>query len=166
MMKSQACCYPGTFDPFTLGHLDIAERASQLFGSLTIAISNGNSKKAHWLPIEKRVALAKQAVSHLPNVSVETFSGLLVDFLNKNHLSIVVRALRDASDLFPEVSQSQMNQAMLASMETLFLAASSGKQHIQASLVREVARNGGDLSLFVPKITLNELKMQVTANGT
>lgn len=138
--------YPGTFDPITLGHVDIIKRASRLFDRLLVGVA-ANQSKSTWLELDQRIALIKAAV---PDIEVVSFDGLLVDFLKTQGASIVVRGLRNAADLALEQQLDGMNKAMMPGVETVWLNTNPEYQHISSSIVREVAKLGGDISSFVP----------------
>ena len=140
--------YPGTFDPVTNGHLDLIERGAKMFQHVVIGVANNPSKKPLF-NLDERVALAKQVTSHLPNVVVVGFSGLLIDFAKDNQATILIRGLRAVSDFEYEFQLVGMNRAMNDSIETTFLMAEAKHQAIASRLVKEIARLGGDVSKFV-----------------
>jgi len=140
--------FPGSFDPFTLGHVDIAVRARQLFDTVIIAVAH-NSSKAPLLDVETRVDLARLAVSHVEGIEVEATSDLLVDFCEAHHAVAIVKGLRGGADYDLERPMALMNRS-LTGIETVFLTGDSALSHIASSLVRDVARHGGDVSAYVP----------------
>jgi pantetheine-phosphate adenylyltransferase len=147
--------YPGSFDPVTYGHLDVIARASRLFDRLVIGIGV-HEGKISLLPSEKRVALVKACtlpiVEHAGmKIDVVTYDGLTVDAAHKAKAGVIVRGLRDASDFDYEVQMAHMNGAMSPEIETIFIAASPATRMIASSLVKQIARMGGDVSLFLPK---------------
>lgn len=141
--------YPGSFDPPTFGHLDIVERAAGVFDELVVAIGV-NSDKTPFLSVEDRFDLLKVCTSHLPNVSVSTFSGLLVDYARAQECKILVRGLRAVSDFEYEFRVSMANRKLAPDIETLFLITRDEHSFLASSVVREVAKLGGDVSSFVP----------------
>lgn len=141
--------YPGSFDPPTLGHLDIVERASGLADELVVAIGV-NSEKTPFLPVEDRVDLLRECTSHLPNVSVSTFSGLLVDYADSLECHVLIRGLRAVSDFDYEFRVTMANRRLAPNIETLFLITRDQYSFLSSSVVKEVARLGGDTRLFVP----------------
>jgi pantetheine-phosphate adenylyltransferase len=141
--------YPGTFDPITNGHQDLVRRAASVFDRVIVAIA-ANPNKAPMFPLEKRVSLAKEVLSDIPNVEVMGYSGLTVDFARQQNVQIVVRGLRAVSDFEFEFQMVGMNRAMNDSIETVFLMADAQYQAIASRLVKEIARLGGDISGFVP----------------
>ncbi|HVL34021.1 MAG TPA: pantetheine-phosphate adenylyltransferase [Actinomycetota bacterium] len=148
--------YPGTFDPITNGHLDIIERASSRFAGLVVAVSQ-NPGKSPLFTLEERVALAKEVVSRLPNVEIGTFEGLLVDYARREGIGVIVKGLRAVTDFDYELQMAQMNHK-LAGVETFFMAATPKYSFLSSSLVKEVARFGGDVSAFVPSEVARTMK--------
>ena len=140
---------PGSFDPFTLGHLDIVTRSSQLFDEVIVAIGV-NIGKQYMFEMEQRVEMVLASVSNLDNVSVAAMDGLLVDFCRVHGAKIVVRGARSGADFDAEWAMATMNSS-LADVETLILPAASDVGFISSTLVRSVARAGGDVSAYVPK---------------
>jgi pantetheine-phosphate adenylyltransferase len=141
--------YPGTFDPITKGHLDVLERAHRCFDSVIVGILP-NLNKRPLFRVEERIQFILEAVSLLPNVTVETFDGLVVDFAAKKGAFVLVRGLREVSDFENELRMSQMNRQLNDNVVTMFLATDPGQSFVSSSLVKEVASHGGDVSSFVP----------------
>jgi pantetheine-phosphate adenylyltransferase len=146
-MGLTALC-PGTFDPVTNGHLDIIERAAGRFEALVVGVLD-NPAKQPLFTAEERVGLLKEATGELPNVTVEAFSGLLVEYANRRGADVVVKGLRAVSDFEVEIQMAQMNHR-LAGVETLFMTTSPQWSFLSSSLVKEVARFGGDITGLVP----------------
>jgi pantetheine-phosphate adenylyltransferase len=153
-MRKAVC--PGSFDPITNGHIDVIERASGLFDEVVIAVL-ANSSKSGLFSIEERIALAKDAVSHITNVKVDTWSGLLVDYCKANKIGAIVKGLRAVSDFDYELQMAQMN-LQLKGVDTLLMATKPAYSFLSSSLVREIARYGGDVSALVPAGVLRELQ--------
>lgn len=153
-MRKAVC--PGSFDPITNGHLDVIERASELFDEVTIAVLV-NSSKTGLFTIEERIAMANEAVSHLPNTKVDTWSGLLVDYCKAHDIRAIVKGLRAVSDFDYELQMAQMN-LQLKGVDTLLMATKPAYSFLSSSLVREIARYGGDVSALVPSGVLKALK--------
>ncbi len=151
--------YPGSFDPMTLGHLDIVKRASQLFDEVMMAVV-ANPGKAPLLPMEVRVNLIEEAVRDIPNVKVGSFQGLLVDFAKQNNVSCVIRGLRAISDFEAELGMAQTNKTLLPELETIFLMTKAEYSFISSSTVKEIVRLGGDVTKFVPSVVNDHLKRQ------
>jgi len=153
-VKKAVC--PGSFDPITNGHLDVIERASHLFDEVVIAVLVNNSKSSLFT-IEERIVLARDSVKHLSNVKVDMWSGLLVDYCRENGVDAIVKGLRAVSDFDYELQMAQMN-LQLKSVDTLLMATKPAYSFLSSSLVREIARYGGDVSNLVPPGVLSELK--------
>ena len=153
-MQKVVC--PGSFDPVTNGHIDVFKRAADLCDEIIVAVLV-NHTKAGLFTIEERVELIKESCQHLPKVSVETFDGLLVDFCRDRGVTAIVKGLRAVSDFDYELQMSQMNYH-LGPVETLFVATNPLYSFLSSSLVREVARHGGDISSSVPKPVVKALK--------
>jgi pantetheine-phosphate adenylyltransferase len=149
--------FPGTFDPITLGHIDLAARASVLFQEIIIAISV-NPRKQPLFTIEQRIELAKKALSHLTNIKVMGFEGLLVDFMQAQKAQVVLRGVRGAADLEYELQLANTNRRLYPKLETLFLTPSEKYHFTTSTLVREVAFYGGDVSQFVPEVVNAAIK--------
>lgn len=141
--------YPGTFDPVTLGHLDIVTRAAQMFDHVILAVAASPSKKPMF-SLDERVALAGEVIAHLPNVKVVGFSDLMANFARDQQANVLVRGLRAVSDFEYEMQLAQMNRHLLPTLESVFLMPSEGFSFISSSLVKEVARHGGDVTAFLP----------------
>lgn len=143
------CVYPGSFDPMTVGHLDVAERACQLFDRVIVAVLH-NPAKQGCFTVEERVELIRKACAHLPKVSVDSFDGLLVDYMRKTGACCVVRGLRAVSDFESEQIMAQVNAQLLHGMETVFMMTKPEHSCISSSVVREVAGFGGDAGPYLP----------------
>lgn len=146
---STKAIYPGTFDPITLGHLDIVTRAAQMFDHLVVAIAASPSKKPMF-DLDERVELAQQVIAHLPNVEVVGFSDLMANFARAQQANVLVRGLRAVSDFEYEMQLAHMNRHLLPTLESVFLMPTEGFSFVSSSLVKEVARHGGDVTAFLP----------------
>ncbi|MFN8613844.1 MAG: pantetheine-phosphate adenylyltransferase [Vulcanimicrobiota bacterium] len=155
-------CYPGSFDPITLGHLDIIERAARLCTHLTVAVVHNPSKKTMFSLPERQSMLANE-LAHLRNVSVDHFSGLLVDYLQQKDHQAVVRGLRDSSDAPIELQMARLNRAMQPGCETLMLASAGELSHVSSSFVREIARLGGPINQFVTNFVAAQVKQKLAS---
>jgi len=155
-MKRDAA-YPGTFDPITNGHHDLVRRAASIFDRVVVAIA-ANPSKTPLLSLEKRVDLAKQVLTDVPNVEVMGYSTLTVEFARQHKLSVIVRGLRAVSDFEFEFQLANMSRHLSPDIETVFLTPHEPFSFISASLVREVAVLGGDVKEFVHPIVEAELK--------
>ena len=151
------CIYPGSFDPITMGHLDIITRASQMFDQVIVCVLI-NTQKTPAFSLEKRLEMIRESVKGLKNVSVESYHGLLVDFAKKANADVVVRGLRAVSDFEHEFAMAAMNHQLSQTVETVFLMTRTEYSFLSSSMVREVARFGGDVSGFVPEVILEDMK--------
>lgn len=149
--------YPGTFDPITNGHIDLIRRAAVLFGRVVVAVAVDTGKDPAF-DIERRVELAEQVLRDIPQVEIVRFSGLLVAFARKHGIPVIIRGLRAVSDFEYEFQLAGMNRRMAPDIETLFLSPAEQYGHISSSLVREIARLGGDVSAFVAPIVQAALR--------
>lgn len=141
--------YPGTFDPLTRGHEDLVRRASAIFDGVVLAVAE-NAVKNPFFTLDERMDMARQALADVPGVQVTRFSGLLVDYMREQGTGLVLRGLRAVSDFEYEFQLAGMNRAMNPGIETVFLTPSERYMFISASMVREIARLGGDVKQFVP----------------
>ena len=156
--------YPGTFDPLTRGHEDLVRRASRLFGNLVLGIADSSSKRT-FFTLQERIDIAKEVLSDVKNLSVVGFTGLLTEFVRKQDARVVLRGLRAVSDFEYEFQLAGMNRALNPDFETVFLT--PGEQHmfISATLVREIATLGGDVSKFVDPLVRAKLTAKVKSLG-
>lgn len=148
---SRLAVYPGTFDPITNGHLDIVSRASQLFDEIILLIAQ-NVSKTTLFSIEERLELAQKAVEGLGQVSVETFGGLLAEFAREQKAAAIIRGLRAVKDFEYEFQMALMNKSLYPEVETVFFMPSERFTYVNSSIVREVARLGGDITQYVPPV--------------
>ena len=144
----RAVC-PGSFDPVTNGHLDVISRAASLFDEVTVAVLEHRAKRTLFSP-EERQEMLVEVTSDFPNVTVDSWHGLLVDYCHTHDIPAIVKGLRAVSDFESELQMAQMNRS-LSGVETLFIPTSSNHSFIASRLLREVARYGGDVSAFVPQ---------------
>ncbi|MCM1286204.1 MAG: pantetheine-phosphate adenylyltransferase [Acetobacter sp.] len=152
-MKIAIC--PGSFDPVTLGHIDVIERAAELFGKVVVLVMN-NSAKQSAFTVEERMELIKKCVK-ISNVTVDTYDGLLVDYARDNNAAAIVKGLRAVSDFDYEFQQALINKSLYPKIETVFLTAKGDNMFLSSSMVKEVCRLNGDISPFVSKEILNEI---------
>jgi pantetheine-phosphate adenylyltransferase len=153
--------YPGTFDPVTNGHLDIISRATRLFDEVIVSVAH-NSAKQPLFSERERVSLIEGAVGKMKKVRVTTFSGLLVDYARKEKATAIVRGLRAVSDFEYEFQLALMNRKMNEELETVFLMPNEKYTYLSASIIREVARLGGDISSFVPPNVLKAMQKRLS----
>lgn len=152
-MRRAVC--PGSFDPVTNGHLDIIIRSARLFDEVIVGVLS-NSEKAGMFTVEERIAMLREATAGVPNIRVEGFAGLLVDFCRAQGADVLVRGLRAVSDFDYELKMAQMNVG-LSGVETLFMPTNPLYSFIASSLVKQVAKLGGDVSPYVPKVVEERL---------
>ena len=141
--------YPGSFDPLTLGHVDIIRRASQIVDELVVGVLN-NSAKNSLFSLEERVSMIKEMTDSMPNVTVASFDGLLVDYMDEIGTTIIVRGLRAVTDFEYELQIAQTNHVENPNVETIFLTTSLQYSYLSSTIVKEFASYGGDISKFVP----------------
>jgi len=153
--------YPGTFDPMTNGHLDLVTRAALMFDHVILAIAASPSKKPLF-SLDERVALATAAISHLKNVEVIGFSDLMATFAKDHNATILVRGLRAVSDFEYEMQLANMNRHLMPTLESVFMMPSKEWSFISSSLVKEVARHGGDIRPFLPNNITQALLKKIT----
>jgi pantetheine-phosphate adenylyltransferase len=156
-MSNKKVVVPGSFDPVTNGHLDIIKRAARIFGEVYVVISNNSSKKPLFT-VDERKELIEQVTSHLPNVQVKTSSGLLVDYAKSIGADAIVRGLRAVSDFEYEMQITSMNRVLDESLETFFIMTNNQYSFLSSSIVKEVAKYGGNISELVPKPVEDALK--------
>ncbi|MCE3236035.1 MAG: pantetheine-phosphate adenylyltransferase [Vampirovibrio sp.] len=154
--------YPGSFDPITLGHVDIITRASQMFDSVLMAVVKNPGKQAN-IPLDERLILVKDSIKHLSNVEVQAFEGLTVDLAKAHNAKVIIRGLRAVSDFEYEFAMSQMNKRLCPGVETIFMMAGLEYQFLSSSMTNEVARLGGDIQGLVPDNVLAYLSKQADA---
>ncbi len=140
--------YPGSFDPVTLGHYDIIERSAKIMDRVIIGVLNNNSKTPLF-SAEERVNMLKSVTAGLPNVEVQSFEGLLVDFVKKNHADVIIRGLRAITDFEYELQMSQTNRVIAPGVDTLFLTTNLKYSYLSSSIVKEIAMYQGDISMFL-----------------
>ena len=148
--------YPGSFDPCTNGHLDIIERSSKIFEKVIVAVLI-NSSKTPTFTVEERIDLLKTATEHIPNVEVVSFNGLLAQFAQDRGASVIIKGLRAMSDFEYEFQMALANKKLNPDVETVFLTTAAENMYLSSSIVREVARYGGDISDMVPKVITEKI---------
>ncbi len=157
--------YAGTFDPITLGHVDVARRASRIFDRLIFAIFAGRGSKTPLFTQEERVELARAALTEVPNVVVDSYDGLTVDYARRVGAIAIVRGVRTVSDYDYEFAQRHMNNALAPEIETIFFMTSAEYAFLNSSLIKEVARGGGDVSSMVPPQVAEALRRKVAGRS-
>ena len=161
-MRRIAVC-PGSFDPVTLGHLDIIKRASKMFGKVYIAVLV-NSSKTPSFSIEERIELLSDAVKGLDNVEIVSFEGLLAEYCRQHGVDAIVKGLRAVSDFDYEFQMAMANKKINPELETIFLTADSDSMYLSSSMVREIGSMGGDISNFVPECVHDRIVKKLKKN--
>lgn len=156
-MKKVVC--PGSFDPITFGHLDIIERASSLFDEVTVAVLVNKTKKSLFT-VDERIAMIKEVTTKYPNVKVDSWSGLLVDYCASHNIQAIVKGLRAVTDFDYELQMSQMN-LQLKGIETLFMSTAPAHSFLSSSLVKEIGAYDGDISAYVPVQLVERIKTRL-----
>src|SRR5262245_41401536 len=154
---SRLAVYPGSFDPLTKGHLDIIERACRIFDQVIVAVSNNPAKK-HAFSVDERISMVESAVRPLPNADVDTFSGLLVDYMREKKARVLIRGMRVVSDMDYEFQLASFNRRLYREVETVFLMPDEQYTYLAASMVKEVARLGAPVDQFVTPFVAKRLK--------
>jgi pantetheine-phosphate adenylyltransferase len=149
--------YPGSFDPITRGHEDLVRRACAIWDQVVLAIAESRAKRP-FFTLEERVAMAREVLASYPNVTVVGFNGLLMDFMRQQGARLILRGLRAVSDFEYEFQMAGMNRSIHPEVETVFLTPAEQYMFISASIVREIAQLGGDVSQFVHPLTAQRLK--------
>lgn len=157
--------YPGSFDPITNGHLDVIQRASRLFDRVIVAVAI-NDSKTPLFTMARRKELARESVKHLPNVEVDTFTGLLVEYVSSKGGEAVIRGLRAVSDFEFEFQLALMNRKLNEHVETIFMMPKESYTFISSRMIKEIARLGGDVSSFVPSHVESALKSKFRKTST
>ncbi|MES2772291.1 MAG: pantetheine-phosphate adenylyltransferase [Pseudomonadota bacterium] len=162
-MNKNLAIYPGTFDPMTRGHEDLVRRAANLFDQVIVAIAESHSKRP-FFSLAQRVRMAQEITAPYPNVKVCGFNGLLMDFLHHQGAKVIVRGLRAASDFEYEFQMAGMNRNLHPDVETVFLTPGEQYMFISATMVREIALMGGDVSKFVHETVRQQLQQRMQDN--
>jgi pantetheine-phosphate adenylyltransferase len=158
-MRIAVC--PGSFDPVTMGHLDVFERASRMADKVIVGVLI-NKTKSSLFTLEERIEMLTQATAHLPNVTVDSFYGLLVDYCRDHKVNAIVKGLRAVSDFDYELQMAQMNYR-LAQVETCFISTNPLYSYLSSSLVKEVATHGGNVAGLVPEVVLKRLEVKLSS---
>lgn len=152
--------YPGSFDPITVGHLDIVERASTMFARVVVAVGQHPGKRGYF-DVDERVSLARASTTHIRGVEVASFSGLVVEFCRKLGSRVIVRGLRAVGDFEPEFQMGLANRRLAPEIETVFLIPRAEWMHVSSSLVREIAGHGGDFGGYVSPAVAEAMRTRV-----
>ncbi|GBF05948.1 phosphopantetheine adenylyltransferase, coaD [Deinococcus aerius] len=150
--------FPGSFDPITSGHMDVLTRASRIFDHVTVTVMHNARKQGkHLFDLEERLDILREATAHLPNVAVDSFGGLLVDYMRQQQKSIIIRGLRAVSDYEYELQIAHLNR-QIGEVETVFIMAATRWSFVSSTMVREIASYGGDISEMVPRASAAALR--------
>ena len=153
--------YPGTFDPITYGHLDIIERASKLYDKVFIGVAHSEDKKPLF-SVKERIAMLKEATSHLKNVEVQDFKGLVVNYAKKKKTRVIIRGLRMISDFEYEFQMALTNRKLNKDVETVFMMTSDSYSYLSSKLIKEAVKLGADVKSFVPSYVVKTLKKKLS----
>ena len=156
--------YPGSFDPFTNGHLDVTQRGAAIFDELIVAVLV-NAGKQSMFSMEERVIMAREAANHIPNVKVRSFDGLLVDFVRREQSRVILRGLRALTDFEYEFQLAQMNKHLAPEMETFFLVTDAKYSYLSSRTVKEVFQLGGEIHEFVPPGVSRRMRERIPPKG-
>lgn len=151
--------YPGTFDPITNGHIDLVERSATLFDQVVVAIAT-SARKQPLFELAQRIELAEKALAHLPNVTIEGFSGLLADYAKSHNAKVLIRGVRAVADFEYEYQLAAVNRKLNPELESVLLTPGMDHAHISSTIVRDVAAHYGDVSSFVPKVVQEALEQK------
>jgi len=143
--------YAGSFDPFTNGHLDILEQASKVFDEVIIAIAN-NSEKKNFLSVEKRLEIIEKSTSHIKNIKISAYEGLTIEYAKKNNADFLIRGVRNSIDFDYELQISEVNKSLAPEIQTVLFTPKPENASISSTIVRDIYKNGGDISKFVPYV--------------
>ncbi len=160
-LKQRRALYPGSFDPVTFGHIDLIDRARQIFDHVYVAVAVNNEKN-HLFSVEERLKLLKQAVGNKKGVVVDTFDGLMVDYARSKKIGIIIRGLRATSDFDYEFQMALTNRLLADDIDTMFLMPSEKHFYLSSRLIKEIAQLGGDVSHFVPPFVKRALSEQLS----
>ncbi len=154
--------YPGSFDPVTLGHMDIIERTSKMMDHVILGVLKNNSKTPLF-SVEERVKMLEEVTAHLPNVETQSFGGLLVDFVHQNHADVIVRGLRAITDFEYELQLAQTNHVIAPDVDTIFLTTNLKYSYLSSSIVKEIAAYGGSIDGFLHPFVAEQVKRKMAA---
>jgi pantetheine-phosphate adenylyltransferase len=146
---SRIAVYPGSFDPVTVGHLDIIKRAARIFDHVIVAVSN-NSAKGHTFSLKERLGMVRDSIRTIPNTQADSFTGLLVDYVKRKEARVLIRGMRVVSDMDYEFQMAAMNRSLNPKVETVFLMPDERYTYLASSIVKDVARMGADTDNFLP----------------
>ena len=157
--------YPGSFDPVTLGHLDVIKRAAAIFDELIVCVSVNSAKDSGLFSPEERVELIRMVTDDLPNVTVDSFQGLVADYARQNRSRVLVKGLRAVSDYEAEIQMAMINSKLYPKLDTVFLYTRPKYAYLSSTVVKEMARYGADLSDFVPRQIIGQVQAKVAGRA-
>lgn len=152
--------YPGTFDPITVGHLDVIKRASKIYDKLIVAVMENNKKNCTFSEVERK-AMIEKCIKSLPNVKVVVGDGLTVDFAKKNNCNVIIRGIRAVSDYESELALATANMSLDNNIETVFMVAKPELSFLSSSIAKEIASFGGDISSYIPKPIIKDVSKKL-----
>lgn len=156
-MKDTIAICPGSFDPITIGHLDIISRSAKMFSKVIVVVMTNANKSGGSFTVEERVEMIKKSVSGIPNVEVDYFGGLLADYAAKKNAKAIIKGLRAVTDFEYEFQMALTNKKLNPNVETLFLTTSAENMYLSSSMVKQIASMGGDIADFVPPVIHNDI---------
>lgn len=151
-MKDNLAICPGSFDPVTIGHLDIISRSAKMFGKVVVVVMTNPNKSSGSFTVEERVQMIKKAVADIPNVEVDHYEGLLADYAARKNAKAIIKGLRAVTDFEYEFQMALANKKLNPDVETLFLTTSAENMYLSSSMIKQIASMGGDISDFVPAV--------------
>ena len=157
--------YPGSFDPVTLGHLDVIKRAAAIFDELIVCVSVNSAKNSGLFSPEERMELIRMVTEDLPNVTVDSFQGLVADYARQNRSRVLVKGLRAVSDYESEIQMAMINSKLYPKLDTVFLYTRPKYAYLSSTVVKEMARYGADLSDFVPRQIIEQVRAKVAGRA-
>ncbi len=163
-MKDNIAICPGSFDPITLGHIDIISRTAKMFSRVIVVVMSNVHKNSGSFTVDERVEMIKKSVEHLPNVEVDHYEGLLADYARLKNANAIVKGLRAVTDFEYEFQMALTNKRLFPELETIFLTASAENMFLSSSMVKQIAAFGGDLAPFVPECILEDIKERLIKN--
>ncbi|WP_028330496.1 pantetheine-phosphate adenylyltransferase [Brachyspira alvinipulli] len=162
-MKNGKVIFPGTFDPFTLGHLDVLYRLADIFEKVYISVAV-NLEKSPTFTVEERKNMIKKVIGENESIEIVSISGLVTNYMRENNIKILARGIRDSEDLYYELKMARMNKLLYSEMDTIFLHTSENYAYVSSSLIKEVLKFNGPINGLVPEILIDEIKAKFNKN--
>lgn len=163
---SKIAVYPGSFDPITNGHIDVIERTSKIFDKVIVAVLENPDKKNPLFTLEERVELIKKATKNIPNIEIDNFKGLLIDYMHKKNAKVIIKGLRAVSDFEYEFQMALLNNKLDSEVETLFMMTNNKYSYLSSSAVKQVARYGGCIKELVPDEIITDILLKMKSIKT